>query len=380
MKRMLARLRHAARKCLEGVFFLFPVKKNKVLFINFNGKGFGCNPKYIALELLEQKLPYDMVWLADAAGEEFPQGIRAVRYSSVRALYEVATAKVVISNVKNDLRLIKKKGQYIIHTWHGSYCAKLVEREAEDKLSPGYIKESKHHSKICDLFLSNSRALSKSYRDSFWYDGEILECGFPRNDILFCDEGEKTAAVKQALGLPDGAKLALYAPTFRDDGNTACYDIDHAAILETLGESWYLLIRLHPNVGSAGKLFPFGGRLVDATAYPDMQELLVAADILITDYSSTVFEVASMEKPSFIYASDVEEYEKMRGLRQDFFTMPYPVCRSNEALLEQLRAFTPENGRELARRFSESFGSTDKGDASKQVAERIKSVIGEERL
>lgn len=368
-------LRKVVSKCLSVLFFLVPVKKNKVLLINFNGKGFGCNPKYIALEILRQGLPYDLVWLVLDMNEEFPEGIRKVEFRSVRALYELATAKVIISNVKNDLRLIKKKSQYIIHTWHGSYSAKLVEREVENKLSAQYVKESKHHSKITDLFLSNSRLLSNRYRDSFWYEGEILECGFPRNDILFSDFGEQGRAVRAKLNIPLSGKLALYAPTFRDDGDTACYSLDCDGVLEALGEEWYLLIRLHPNVGSAESLFPFGGRLVDATAYPDMQELLLASDILITDYSSTIFEFAAMGKPSFIFASDVEAYQKMRGLRPDFFTMPYPICRTNEALLEQLRALTPESGRDLARRFSEAFGGTDQGDASKQVTERIKAVI-----
>ena len=374
MRRMLAYLRHGARKCLEGLLFLFPVKRNKVLFINFNGKGFGCNPKYIALELLRDG-GYDLVWLTWEKNAVFPVGIRRVKYHSVRALWEAATAKVIVTNVKNDLRLIKKRGQYIIHTWHGSYSAKLVEREAEDKLSAGYIKESKRHSAMCDLFLSNSRALSQSYREFFWYDGEIMECGFPRNDILFRDPEEKTLAVKQALGLPKEAKLALYAPTFRDDGDTACYGLDTGAVLKALGEGWFLLIRLHPNVTGAEKLFDFGAGVVDACGYPDMQELLVAADILITDYSSTVFEFASMGKPSFIFASDVERYRQMRGLKADFFTMPYPVCRTNEALLQQLCALTPEKGRELAARFMAVYGGVDRGDASRQVAQRIKEVI-----
>lgn len=202
-----------------------------------------------------------------------------------------------------------------------------------------------------------------------------MECGFPRNDVLFADTDRQAGTVRAALGIPQEGKLALYAPTFRDDGSTDCYGIDCRGVLNTLGRGWYLVIRLHPNAGSAEKLFAFGDGVVDGTAYPDMQELLAASDILITDYSSTIFEFAAMGKPSFIFASDVEAYQQMRGLRPDFFTMPYPICRTNEALLEQLRAFTPENGRELARRFSEAFGGTDQGDASKQVTERIKAVI-----
>lgn len=97
------------RRVFTVFFFLFPVKNNKILFINFLGKGFGCNPKYIALELLSRDKDYDIVWLVNDKTSQFPDGIRKVIYRSIGALYEVATAKVIITNVKNDLRLIKKK-------------------------------------------------------------------------------------------------------------------------------------------------------------------------------------------------------------------------------------------------------------------------------
>lgn len=379
--RCLYRLRHwiygAKIFVLKWLYFFAPVQENKVLFINFNGKGFGCNPKYIAQELLAREKDYDLVWLVSNMDEAFPDGIRKARFQTRQGLYEVATAKVIVTNVKNDLHLVKKKGQYIIQTWHGSYSAKLLEQDAAATLSKQYLKESKKNSAQTDLFLSNSRVLSQCYRDAFWCSCEIMECGFPRNDVLFGQSREQLLAVKEHLGVPQDAKLALYAPTFRDDGSTDCYSIDCKGIVDALAPTgnWYLLIRLHPNVGSAGNLFAFDEHILDATPYPDMQELLVASDILITDYSSTVFEFAALEKPSFIYASDVEAYQKMRGLKEDFFRMPYPVCRTNEELLAQLRAFTPENAQELAARFNAFFGGVDKGDASRQVADRITSVI-----
>lgn len=363
---------------LSYVFFFAPVQKQKVLFINFNGKGFGCNPKYIALELRNQSPELDLVWLVKNMDEPMPEWVRKAGFGTARGLYELATAKVIVTNVKNEMHLVKKKDQYLIQTWHGSYSSKLLEQDAAATLPKRYLRASKKNSAMTDLFLSNSRVLSDCYRNAFWCKCEIMECGFPRNDVLFGQTPEQVAAIRQRLGVPEDAKLALYAPTFRDDGSTDCYSLDCQAVLDTLASTgnWYLLVRLHPNVGSAADLFPFGERILDATPYPDMQELLVAGDILITDYSSTVFEFAALGKPSFIYACDVEAYQRMRGLKEDFFRMPYPVCRTNEELLAQLAGLTEASGREKAAKFMAFFGGMDKGDASQQVAKRIMQVVG----
>lgn len=376
--RCLGEMRLAVYPWLPFVLYLLPVKKNKVLLINFNGKGYGCNPKYIAQEILDMCLNYDLVWLVRDLHEPFPNGIRKVRYGTVKALYEIATAKVIITNVKNDLHLVKKKDQYVIQTWHGSYSAKYLEKEAADKLMPKYLKESEENSAQTDLFLSNSRILSQCYRDAFWCDCEILECGFPRNDMLFSKDPAQVKQIKERLSVPENCKLVLYAPTFRDDDSVAAYAIDCEGLLRVLcqrGEDWRLLIRLHPNVRECQGLFPFQENIIDATPYPDMQELLLASDMLITDYSSTVFEFAAMRKPIYIFATDIAQYQNMRGLKKDFFDMPYPICKTNQELLAMLRQYDPQTSRRMAEEFMSIYGGVDKGDASKCVVERIRQVV-----
>lgn len=371
-------LRLCADTILKNIFYFAPVQDRKVVFINFNGKGFGCNPKYIAQEILDQSLDYDLVWLVQDLDSDFPEGIRKVSYFSAKALYELATAKVIITNVKNDLRLTKKKNQYVIQTWHGSYSAKRLEADAMDTLPRKYLKESKHNSHQTDLFLSNSRVLSECYRSAFWCDCEIMECGFPRNDVLFGDEQQMRKRVRDWFGVDHDTKLALYAPTFRDDGSVDGYGIDYRMVQQILserGESWKVLIRMHPNVGDCDGLFQFDGDILQATNYPDMQELLMAADVLITDYSSSVFEFAAMKKQIYIFASDVEQYQKMRGLQPAFFEMPYHICRTNEELAEQIRMYDPCSAEQSAEKFMTVFGGVDQGCASKRVVERIQEVI-----
>ncbi len=369
------RMRNAVAKTF---FYFFPVSSQKIVFINFNGKGFGCNPKYIALELLSRGRDYDMVWLVDSMNAEMPERIRKVRYSGLRALYEIATARVIVTNVKNDLRLIKKKKQYIIQTWHASFAAKEVEASSADKLSPEYIRQSRKNSAQTDLFLSNSRIMSQSYREDFWCRCEIYECGYPRNDVLFSQTPDSIRQIRERIGIPSDYSLALYAPTFRDDGSLDAYNIDCLGILNTLnhtGRKWKLLTRLHPNVSARKDLFPEHEDIVDASGYPDMQELLVAGDILITDYSSTVYEFAAMNKQSYIYAPDLEEYDRLRGLTPAFFRLPYKICRTNGELLKEMESYSPEKAKESAGQFMDMVGGVDDGRASRRVAERIDKVI-----
>ena len=359
-------------------YYFKPVQNDKIVFLCYGGKNYSCNPKYIAEEILAQGLDYDLVWLLQDESQQLPEKIRKAPYYGKKALYELATAKIIISNTKMDMRIFKKKAQYAIQVWHGSYSSKRLEKDAQDKLPKRYIRESKRNSRQTDLFVSGSTDQSRQYREAFWCNCEILECGFPRNDVLFYWDEAVLTKVRSAFGVPESAKLVLYAPTFRDDGSTECYNIDGQAVVDTLernGGDWYFLVRMHPNATSAQSVFTYDNKVLNASNYPDMQELLLASDILITDYSSSVYEFAVLGKPSFLYASDVEAYDAMRGLRFDFYRLPYRVNRTNAELLEDLEGFTVESGKENAAKFMEHFGGVDKGDASKQVVKRIQTVI-----
>ncbi len=373
-------MKHIAAVLLRGIlkllFRLFPIKKNKIIFNNFNGRGYGCNPKYIAEELLSRNLPLDKVWIANGNEKSLPEAFRQVSYGSLRQMYDTATAAVIVTNVKNDLFFIKRKSQFMIQTWHGSYTSKKIENQAPDKLSPQYLRESRKNSAQCDLFLSNSKALSDCFRNAFWCKCEILECGFPRNDIFFEDSAPVIRKVKEKLGVPESAKLVLYAPTFRDDGATDCYSLDAEGVFETLqktGDDWRLVIRLHPNVAESASIFNYSDKVLNGSVYPDMQELLIACNILITDYSSTVFDFAVMKKPSYIFAPDYEEYQELRGLTDDFFNMPYKVCKTNEELLGLLSDYSDDGGVVAAEKFMEFYGGVDNGTAAKSVVDRILS-------
>lgn len=368
-------LASAVKFAIESFFFLFPIKKNKILFINFNGRGYGCNPKYIAEEILSRNLDFDLVWPVNNMSDTFPQGIRKVEYRpNIKYFYEVATAKVIVTNVKNDLGLFKKRGQYIIQTWHGPMGFKRCEGDALDTLSPSYIKESKHNSKQTDLFISNSRELSNYYRTAFWCECEIMECGFPRNDIFFRDSNSVNAKVREFFGIDKNSKIVMYAPTFRDDDSTDAYRLDTERLLSAFnkqGGNWVLLIRMHPNAAKHSDVFKYGDKVINATLYPDMQELLFVIDALITDFSSTVCEMALMKKANYLYAVDLEEYNALRGLQPAFSKMPYKFNTTMDNLIKTVSEDTAENIVKNAEKFVTDFGFTDNGTASKQIVDKI---------
>ena len=356
-----------------------PVSKRKIVFLNFNGKGWGDNPKYIAEEILRQHLPYDLVWITDDKEDTFPKGVRTVPWGSRRARYELATAKVIINNVKNGPWFEKKNKQYYIQTWHGDFPLKFIEKEVESLLTPSYVNASRRDSTQIDLLLSGSRLFSNIARESFWYDGEILEKGIPRYDVYFKDTQEVPRQVRNQLNIGKDTRIALLAPTFRDNGEMPPIP-DTLRLLQALEEKtrepWVVIIRLHPNIQERASLFTFSDKILDGSTYPDSQDLTVTADLLISDYSSIMYDFGLMHKPVILYIPDEEEYRKQRGLRPIFDSLPFPKGLNDQQLSEIIQNFDKEKySVDLTTFLQEKVQSFHDGHASESVVERIKKVI-----
>ena len=363
-------------KIWGGLLSWLPTKQNKIVFNNFRGHGYGDSPKYIAEEIIRQGLKYDMVWLVDDLNLGFPSQIRKVSLSSIRTSYELSTAKVIISNVKVSLPYHKKRNQYYIQTWHGSMAFKAIEKDAQEKLRPQYLKETIADSKIIDLFLSCNSIQTKEIQTSFWYNGDIFECGSPRNDMLYKPVCYKDN-IKKSLGLSPDTKVALYAPTFRDDYRTDVYNLDLARIIESLtgnlGGDWRVLVRLHPNVMKKN-IMKLCQNSIDVTSYPDMQELLLISDVLITDYSTTIYDAIIMRKTVFLYAPDLADYKENRGLKPVYFSLPTRVNQTNDELVEYISIFDETGYQRQLEEFLATFRIFDDGNASKRVVDKINTI------
>ncbi|WP_318505198.1 CDP-glycerol glycerophosphotransferase family protein [Bacillus sp. T3] len=223
------------------IFNLFPINKNKVFLFSYYGSQYGCSPKYITEYILKNypKGRFDIVWaFNDLKTKEHLTGFRKVRLMSIRYFYELCTSKVIITNFRTTDLFVKRKEQYYIQTWHSSLRLKQIEKDAEDTLPQSYIKMAKKDSVKCDLLLSGCQYSTKIFRNAFWYNGEILESGTPANDIFFEKNlGLKTLIVNK-LNLPNGYKIALYAPTFRKDSGLDVYNLDYELIVNVLSEKF----------------------------------------------------------------------------------------------------------------------------------------------
>ncbi len=381
----MSKLRDLASKGLWTLMKLTPVKKNRVVFCSYYGRGYSDSPKAICEVLRKSGEDLDLVWICkdEQAAKTLPDGVRAVPYKGIKRLKALASARVWVDNCRKYENL-KRKKQFYMQTWHG-FTLKKLEKDAEATLEPSYLAACKKDSAQCDVMISGSGFMSRIYRSSFWYDGPVLSTGTPRNDIFYQDHAPLHSKVCKALGLPEDRKLALYAPTFRDDKRTDAYGLDAEMVCRKAGENfkgeWTALIRLHPNVeAQADSLFAYdGNRIVNVTKYPDMQELLCAADLLITDYSSSMFDYALTGKPIVRFATDVEEYAKDRDFYFPIDKLPFRLARSNRELEQILTDLQPLWTSPAWSEFARENEFCEDGEASIRCAALILQQIKKEK-
>lgn len=359
---------------------IFPIQKNKILFISYYGKYYNDNPMMISRKL-ENRRDIDIVWAVNQ-GVKCPDTVRSVRMSSFRYLYELATAKVWVDNSRKYIWTKKRKEQYYIQTWHGNLGNKKIEGAAIENLPKDYILRAKSDAIMTDLMISGSSFFTDLIKKYFWYDGEIMECGTPRLDSFFQMSEETRSQTIDRLGLKNVQKVVLYAPTFRSNFETDCYKLDCERILETLekkdGNRWAMLVRLHPNIAEKADCIHYSERIINATNYPDLYELIPIADILISDYSSLTFEAGLIDKPVFLFATDLEKYICERGFYIDIREQPYVLAESNDELVERIISFNKEKYMEKLLAFNANLGIKENGNAAEQIADRILKVIEKE--
>lgn len=364
-----------------------PLDNNKI-FVRCCFGTYSCNPKYIVEEILKQELPCKIVWMVDERYDkfykDFPRDkIKIVKFGTKEAEIELATSKIIIDNERAfyypDSNTIKKEGQIYIQTWHGSLGIKKVGAEITRLLERQCFF---HHldSEQIDYLISNSTFETDLYKRYFYGYGQILEIGHPRNDILFRnDTQDLKEKVYNNFNLPLEKKLVIYAPTWRDDYNLKCFSIDFEKIKSALekrfGGEYVFLNKMHPKYVKKNMDQDSNPNIIYATHYSDMQELLLVADVLVTDYSSCMFDFMLTNKPVFIYATDINKYEKQRGLYYPLETTPFPIARNNNEMVENIKNFNTEIYLKKVEEFLKEKGCIENGHASEKVVELIKDII-----
>ncbi len=366
--------RDSIYRTISFILSVFPLKVNKIIFSNFNGMGFGDNPKYLAEEL-SKRGTFQMYWIANDMKTPLPEYITPIKRRSLQSLYHMATAKVWINNVRQDPWYYKRKNQFYLQTWHGTMALKKIEKDAESVLDQTYVKHAVKDSEMIDLMIADSDFTYNQFSNSFWYNGEVKRLGFPRLDGLFLEEN--VAQIRKKLNISVDGYIVLYAPTFRNNLRMDVYDLDFKAVSKAFenctGKSVTMLVRMHPNLTWILQKNLYDGAL-DVTYYPDVYELLLVADALITDYSTMMFEFPiAKKKPVFCYAKDKEEYDRGFYFRLD--DLPFSFSKNNTELIQEIEKFDSCKYEQAVSRFYDKHKVYEDGKASERVVDYLMDTV-----
>lgn len=357
--------------------------ENKKIFVEcFNGKDFMCNPKYIVAEMLRQYTDVDIVWAKREleSESELPKEIKKVEMYSTGYYKELLTSRVVITNDIIGVLNIKRKGQFIINTWHG--CGPFKKNGISENITGKWILEAYKNS---DAFIAASRFNVEFYKKEFNYKNQILEYGFPRNDIFF-EKYNKNLKNKicQKYGIDKNKRIVLYAPTYRGACSINSYkyynintDLLMNKINEKFGGNYVLAVKFHPEIAKHKELHNVRNG-IDVSDYIDTQELLCVCDILISDYSSIIWDFSLQYKPVFLYHGDEDEYERERGFYSNPNEWPYIIGHSTYELIAKIDSFDYDYYRKNLKEFFEKYGALDDGNATERVVTFIKGLMNDE--
>ena len=348
------------------------VLANAVLFESFTGKGIGDSPKDIFLALKEQRPDLKFYWTISATTEA-PEGSIGVVHGSRQWLKVLATAKYLVNNTNFPWYFRKVEGQVYLQTWHGTPLKRLGREIVNNKLTKSYLNTMDREATYWNYLISPSPYCTEVFPGAFNYKGRIIETGYPRNDRLVIQPAGVRERVRKQLGVADDVKLVLYAPTWRDFKRSPTGKWESVNFLEAnlaLPSGFQLAYRGHSNTHLSHKSDTAGGA-IDVTLYPDVAELYLAADVLITDYSSVMFDFTVTGKPVLFLAPDLPLYEEERGFYFDYrATVPGPILNTSAEVVESLGKLD-----EIVKQFNTKYNSWQKRYNSVEDGHATQRVI-----
>lgn len=372
---------YCIRSVLVVLRIFFPIKNNRIIFDAYLGRQYACNPKYIS-EYLMKHYPdkYELVWAFKHVSEYRylgEKGIKVVPYVSLRRLYYEMTAKFSINNNGVHSWMPYKKSQIRINTWHGGGCYKRV-GIGEEYRDYFFKKIMQMCSDNTTYMLASSRYIEETvYPNDFDFHGTVLKTGMPRNDILVNGSAHIYSKVHKKLAV-EGKRILLFAPTWRyDDETVAVPDFERVihCCKKRFGGEWAVLYRAHQCTNKLSNV----ENGVDATAYPDMQELLLAVDVLVSDYSSCIWDFSLQKecKPCFLYTPDLNKYQDERGFHRDIYEWGFPVCTTEKELEDAVISFDYETFSTAMEKHHNVLGSYETGEACRRVSALIKELCSQ---
>lgn len=372
---------------------LFPINNNRVLLINDMSSSFSDNLKYIGIELRKRDSTVHLIYSGHGLSckEQLQQlNITPVVINSLRYFYYGMTAKVLVTNSGGVSYLPLKKKQYVINTWHGggAYKKMGIDMYGDTKLFRTDLllasRETSIYLSTCDRFKKVFCKSMLASPEKFW------SIGMPRNDILKRADIQKRIMIRSKLGIGDKDKLVLFAPTYRkrndnyfNESIAISYGIDEIRVCEALerrfGGNWIFAYRFHPcivNRKSSDSL----DNVIDLTDYDDMQELLLAADVMINDFSSSMWDFMLTGKPCFIFATDLQHYIETTDLYTPVSEWPFPIASTNEQLVKNILDYNHEKYISDCDAHYKLLGGCESGQATELVCDRIQGLCSDDDL
>lgn len=358
-----------------------PVRELAV-FDAYRGRQYSCNPRGIYDELRRRDTDLECVWVTENGQFGKPAGARTV-LAGTREHYEaLARARYVFGNWSQKEWFSKRDDQTYVQCWHGTPLKKLGYdvKKMPYKRAEG-IDWMEYDVPRWDLLLAQNAFSVPLFRRAFGYDGDVFESGYPRNDVLSSPHKEEiAAAVRRRLGIPEGKRVVLYAPTWRDDFHHAVgkrafrLEFEMDRFRAALGRDHVLLLRTHYLVTDRPRLRP-GDCVMDVSVYPDISELFLISDVLVTDYSSSMFDFAVTGRPMVFFTYDLERYrDHVRGFYFDFDAeAPGPLLRTTQEVVEALcEPAALETGfRDARAAFAARYCPHDDGHVASRVLDRV---------
>ena len=351
------------------------MRRRRALFEAWRGR-YSDSPRAVS-ELLGDVAPeVERFWVASDP-TTFPQDVRCIPRHRLRHFAMLTACDALVTNDIVTKHLVKGPNVTYVQAWHGSPI-KVV---GLDEDTPQYRNGMAHRKRMLrdvakwDYLLTNSKEYTRILRGAFGYEGEVLEVGYPRNDILVNDDGQRREKIRQRLGLRPEQRAVLYAPTWRDDahreggGFYQPHLIDWGTLDSLVPADIVILNKLHNHVVGDGGL-P-AGRVIDVSRYADVTDLILASDAMISDYSSIIYDYAITGRPIVLHAPDLDRYrDQVRSFYFDYESWaPGPITGSTEELADTLGSLdrVVETYADTYSGFAQKFCTFETGSASERV-------------
>ena len=361
------------------------VDKKIILFESNLGRNYSGNPRFIYEEMVARGLDqvYQCYYILEDVTTKLPGNAKKVRRISLRYLYLFSKAGFWVSDTRMPTYLKKRKKTVYIQTWHGTPLKKLaldleqVTMEGEKSLAE-YKKRFAINVKTWDYLISQNAYSTGIFQKAFAFDKQVLEIGYPRNDILFHqNNSQDILLIKQRRMLPTDKKVILYAPTWRDNEHHGhltykfSSQIDFTYLQEKLASEYIIIVKAHYLVGELKDFHKYRGFLYQFDASFDIAELYLISDLLVTDYSSVMFDYSLLHRPMLFYTYDLDQYkDSLRGFYFDFMEeAPGPIVITTEQLVGEILEYDFNKYEAKYHAFMKKYNHADCGNASKRIVD-----------